>query len=281
VEPVARALGPDDLDACLALSAEASWNQTDADWRMLFETGETQGIFLGGKLVASAGIAIHGGRIGWICMVLVTPSEQRKGLATQLLGWAIERCAARGLIAGLDATPAGRQVYEKLGFLDVYGVKRLQRGDGSKAVAVPTNPAVREAVAGDLGAIAEFDTPRFGADRSPLLERWYRRMPGLAHLALDESLVGYCLAREGRNATHVGPLVADDDATAIALFEAVLARIDGPCFIDVPDRQERLQSWLEDRGFAVQRPFTRMLIGRSEPLDRPDAIYALAGPEFS
>jgi GNAT superfamily N-acetyltransferase len=278
---MARALGPDDLDACLALSAEAGWNQTDADWRMLFEAGETRGIFLGGRLVASAGIAIHGGRIGWICMVLVTPSEQRKGFATQLLRWAVERCAERGLIAGLDATPAGRQVYEKLGFLDVYGVKRLQRGTGSSAVAMPATAAVRGALVGDLDAIAEFDAPRFGADRSALLERWYRRQPALAHVALDGSLVGYCLAREGLNATHVGPLVADDENMAIALLEAVLARIEGPCFIDVPDRQEGLQSWLEGQGFAVQRPFTRMLIGRSEPLDRPDAIQALAGPEFS
>lgn len=281
MEPVARALGPDDLDACLALSAEANWNQTAADWQMLFETGETRGIFLGGKLAASAGIAIHGGRIGWICMVLVTPSEQRKGLATQLLGWAIERCTERGLIAGLDATPAGRRVYEKLGFLDVYGVKRLQRGGGSRAAAVSMNPNVHKAGAGELAAIAEFDAPRFGADRSPLLERWHLRQPGLAYVALDGRLTGYCLAREGRNATHVGPLVADDDATAIALLEAALTKIDGPCFIDVPDRQERLQSWLEDQGFVIQRPFTRMLIGRSEPLDRPDAIHALAGPEFS
>lgn len=279
---MARSLGPDDIDACLALSAEANWNQTAADWQMLFETSETRGLFRGEKLVASAGLAIHGGKIGWICMVLVTPSEQRQGLATQLLIWAIDRCEVLGLTAGLDATPAGRPVYEKLGFLDVYGIKRLQCGTRLSVSATSTVDAIRPVRADDLAAIAAFDGPRFGADRSALLSRWQARQPDLSFVArLNGDIVGYCLAREGRNATHVGPLVADDDATAMALLEAALERLQGPCLIDVPDRQERLQSWLKDRGFAVQRPFTRMLMGRAEPLDRPEAIHALAGPEFS
>ena len=68
------------------------------------------------ELVASALILPYGERIAWIAMVLTTERFRRRGLATQNLNWAIARCRERALIAGLDATPEGSEVYRPLGF---------------------------------------------------------------------------------------------------------------------------------------------------------------------
>lgn len=299
-----RLLTPGDLPACLALSDEAGWNQTAADWRMLLEIGEGNGLFRNGRLVATAGVAVHGGRIGWICMVLVTQAERRQGLATRLLRWAMELCEARGLVAGLDATPAGKQVYAGLGFRVVDGIKRLERGleqpppgpagvpdpDRDRSAREPASVSRPDAAAcgvrpvrrAQIAAVAAYDLPRFGADRTPIIARWLDGHGDLAYQAVSAGRVrGYCLAREGRHAIHVGPAVADDDATAIAILEAVLQGVSDPACIDVPDRHQAVIDWLLEQGFTYRRPFARMLAGGGELPGGRDSIYALAGPEFS
>ena len=47
-----------------------------------------------------------------------------------------------------------------------------------------------------------------------------------------------------------------------------------------PELQASFVEWLEGAGFEFQRPYARMLLGRSRPIDRKDTIFAPAGPEF-
>ena len=275
-------LGPAQLEACQQLSIEAGWNQTQADWSFILEHGLVLGIANGERLVASAGVVPYGKRFGWICMVLVTASERRKGLASRLMSACMQWLADRGAIAGLDATPAGREVYRQLGFCDVYPITRLQRPvemglAGGQIDA--TNIHLIEAA--DLDRIAAFDRESFGENRQALLAEWRRRVPSAALLARGgDEIEGCVFARDGRVATQIGPLIARDAATAISLLRACLGRLSGPVFIDVPDRHRAVRDYLEAHGFSVQRTFTRMLLGRAEPLDRPERIVALAGPEF-
>jgi hypothetical protein len=123
--------------------------------------------------------------------------------------------------------------------------------------------------------------PVFGEDRRALLGAWLRRQPLVAHIAVAGSeIAGFVLGRDGRRATQIGPLIAEDAGTAVRLLEAALAAIDGPVFIDVPDHHAEVQGWLAAGGFTVQRAFTRMLLGRSKPLDDPSRVMAITGPEF-
>ena len=58
-------------------------------------------------------------------------------------------------------------------------------------------------------------------------------------------------------------------------------RIDGPVYIDLADAQvASCARLLEASGFAAQRPFTRMLLGRRESFDDGSRTYAVIGPEF-
>jgi len=275
-------LGPAHLDACQQLSIEAGWNQNANDWSFILEHGIVLGMTRGAQLIATAGVVPYGQKFAWICMVLVTASERRNGLASRLMTACMDWCEARGAIAGLDATPAGREVYRQLGFRDVYPLTRLQRVDGSPAVSPPARSAdIRPLVEADLDAVADFDRAAFGEDRSALLRDWRRRVPRAAFVASGaDGVSGFVLAREGRVATQIGPLVARDEPVAAALLRAGLAEIDGPVFIDVPDRHTGLRHCLDSLGFTVQRSFTRMLRGRAKPLDAPERIFALTGPEF-
>ena len=270
----------------MPLSAEAGWNQTAADWSLMLNLGEGFGLWTPeGRLVATTIVLPFGGRFAWIGMVLVTNDFQRRGLAARLLRHAVDVLVKRGLTPMLDATPAGARVYEPLGFVGLYGLQRLRAPAASQPASVSAAPpprvSVRPAIPADLGAIAAFDAPAFGAGRAPILAHFLARRPERAFVAeASGRLVGYVLARDGRAAHHPGPLVADDQATAIALADRALAGVGDAVYIDVLDRHETLRAWLAGRGFVPQRPFTRMAHRRDAPFDDPDRVMAIAGPEL-
>jgi GNAT superfamily N-acetyltransferase len=272
---ITRTLRPDDAEAAVALSSEAGWNQTASDWHFMLEAGEARGqLTPAGALVASALILPYDERIAWIAMVLTTESHRRRGLATANLHWATLRCAARGLIAGLDATPASREVYAPLGFTDLWGLQRL-RAEGPDSLPEPRHPlvvrAMREA---DLAAVTAMDAEAFGAVRGTLLAYLRACQPGSAWIAHEPggTLAGFVLGRPGRVTLHIGPLLARDPDVATALAARALAHQSGPVSIDVPDGQQAFRQRLLEAGFAPLRPFTRMLRG--------DKLFAVAGPEL-
>ena len=283
-EPLAsRRLEPDDAAAAFALSTEAGWNQTALDWRFMIEAGETRGQFTpAGALVASALILPYGDRVAWIAMVLTTKSHRRRGLATGNLRWAIERCDARGLIAGLDATPAGREVYAPLGFTDLWGLQRLRAERPVLEEESAPGAKIRPMKADDLPAIAELDAEAFGARRDALLAHLQRRQPGCAWIAHAPGgrLAGFLLGRDGRATLHLGPLIADEPGVATALVARALAGTAVPVSIDVPDRQSPFRERLIEAGFAPMRPFTRMLRCNKAALGRADRCFVIAGPEL-
>jgi hypothetical protein len=272
-----------DLDACCALSVEAGWNQNANDWRLILDQGYVVGMRRprDGVPVATAAVLPYGGRFGWICMVLVTTAERRRGHATRLVAHCLDWLNQRRLIPGLDATPAGREVYRGLGFRDIYPITRLQ-SEGVAAMAPPQAEAdIARLEPADLGAVAAYDEAAFGADRTPILAALRSRRPHMAFVARRGGAVcGYVVGRDGRLATQLGPVVADDGKIARALMARALAQADGPVFLDLLDRHKDIAGWLGEIGFGAQRPYTRMLVGRSEPIDSIERTFLIAGPEL-
>jgi GNAT superfamily N-acetyltransferase len=280
---ITRPLRPDDAEAAAALSNEAGWNQTASDWRFMLAAGEARGqLTPAGALVASALILPYDERIAWIAMVLTTESHRRRGLATANLHWATLRCAARGLIGGLDATPAGREVYSPLGFTDLWGLQRLRAERPGNLPEPRHSLVIRPMHEDDLAAVTAMDAEAFGAARGALLAylragqpscAWTTHVPGGA-------LAGFVLGRPGRATLHIGPLIARDPDVATALAARALMQQSGPVSIDVPDGQGVFRQRLIEAGFAPLRPFTRMLRRSGAPPAAPGLTFAIAGPEL-
>ena len=273
-------LKPADLADANALVAEAGWNQTTEDWRIFLDCGTAYAVRRDDRVVATAAWLPYGGRCAWISMVLVTAAARRRGLATQLLHRCIADVTAAGLVPVLDATPAGRTVYAPLGFQETWGFARFA---AQQRVEAPTAPgpkieAITDAVWPDIIA---YDAAAFGADRSQVLARLRGRLPGANLIARrDGRLTGMLLGRDGRAAAHLGPLIAEDDATAIALLARALGAVSGTVYIDIADAKSGVRDWLERIGFTMQRPFTRMLLGRAQSFDDVARTFAVIGPEF-
>jgi GNAT superfamily N-acetyltransferase len=310
----------DDMGDANALVRAAHWNQIEADWRVFLDYGTVYAVRDdNNRVIATAATLPHGG-FAWISMVLVAPEHRRKALGTKLLRRCIDDLLAQNLVPVLDATPAGREVYRPLGFLDAWGFHRLalrerpcpsaNPGQTEPASLLRSSPRKRgpRASAEDseiaaLGsrlrgnersidmviqkiddavwpALCRYDAEAFGADRSKLLNRLRGR--SLAELVATRGgrIVGFLMGRDGRVAAQLGPLIADDDATAQVLLARGIGVVGGPLYIDVPDSKTVLLDFLAAQGFTPERPFTRMLHGRSTGFEDAARTFALVGPEF-
>lgn len=272
------------LPGCLRLSQSANWNQNEADWRLMLGFGRGWGITLDDGTLAASTLALpYGARFAWVSMVLVLPEHRRKGYATRLLRVALADLAGQGRTPILDATPAGRAVYVQEGFRDTWGFKRFALK--AAAGAFGDDARVRPIVASDWTQILRLDLRAFGASREVLLRNLAARLP-LAALVVEQdgSVQGFALGRDGREANQIGPLVAPDESIAVMLFAAAASRLAAPTYIDIADHATALQSAAQALGFAVQRPFTRMVHGAgSAPAQAPgDAslVFCPAGPEL-
>jgi len=265
-------LGPQDAPACLALSDEANWNQTEDDWRFFLSHGSVFGIReKAGRLVATAALLPYTASAAWISMVLVTADWRRRGLATSLLDDCLALAKANGLTTWLDATPAGARVYGPLGFTPTLSIQRLgHEGSGAHAV-----PASEPAPTGALDDIAARDQRAMGFDRTALLRELSAR-PG-SRLVSRDSALG--LVRDGRKARHIGPLFADGPEDALALVTDVVRSEPGALLIDAVDSRDGLLRGLTEFGWTVERPFQRMRFGITT-MKAATPPMAGAGPEF-
>jgi GNAT superfamily N-acetyltransferase len=114
------------IEGGMALSKAANWNQNEADWQLFFDLGIGMGCSdQNGRLCATTMIIPLGARFAWISVVLVADDMRRRGLASQLTKWAVGELNRMGVVPYLDATPAGREVYLRLGFQDCWWLERL------------------------------------------------------------------------------------------------------------------------------------------------------------
>ncbi|MDQ2928656.1 MAG: GNAT family N-acetyltransferase [Pseudomonadota bacterium] len=282
--PRIEALRPGDASGGLRLSDAAGWNQVEDDWALFIEHGHSLGARDGeGRLVATAAALPYGADAGWISMVLVDEAWRHRGLASALVRECIADLQTRGALPLLDATEDGAAVYRGLGFAAGLAFDRWQ-SDGSSSApggapgGASASGVVRRASRGDLDRIASLDRAASELDRQFLFARLLARADTHAWLVADDN--GFIVARRGRRATQVGPLVAAHARQAVALLEAALEDTSGPAYVDVPAAQQEIAGWLERRGFRRQRSFVRMSLGAAYPPEVGDRCFTLAGPEF-
>jgi hypothetical protein len=177
----------------------------------------------------------------------------------------------------LDATPRGKEVYDKLGFSDEFGLLRLvHRGVPQVEAPHEASPLVL------LEQFAPRDEAAFGANRVDLMSRLQNQAPDLAWRIGDgDRLSAICLGRSGTQFTQLGPVIAEDTASARAVVSTALSSLSGEAVVlDVPEQREEFIGWLKSLGFTVQRPYTRMVLGPPRMTAPAERLFAICGPEF-
>ena len=265
-----RLLQAADLASAVTLSRLAGWNQTMDDWQTLLRLDPLGcfGMEVDDRIVATTTLLCYGSRLAWIGMVLTLPDYRRMGFAKRLVQAALERSAALKMESvGLDATPEGQPLYEKLGFKTEQIIERWYHdGRWTHPAQKPSSPSAQYSL--------ETDVEVFGADRALLLrELALRNPPNIVDGA-------YCFSRNGTRSRYLGPCVAQEQKAARLVIEQCLRGAPGSgWYWDLLSANKSAFELAKDFGFVLQRRLERMVFGDS--VKRKDAmVYAIAGFEL-
>jgi GNAT superfamily N-acetyltransferase len=277
-----RVLTESDIPAAMRLKEAAGWNQTENDWRLLLKLAP-EGCFaatLAGEVVGTTTTTVYDDGLAWIGMVLVHPDNRRLGIATKLLETALDYLHPKAGTIKLDATAAGRPVYEKLGFRVESMIERWTRDvEGMTNHASPIRMSSLNVET--LDELVVLDRRAFAADRGKIIESLLKLAVAAPVLerAEDGSLIGYALSRNGSNAAYIGPVVMTDSRRIGPLLDKVLGPLrEQRVYIDFNTRFRDGLPALRERGFAKQRELIRMSKGDGSKCTS-EFVFAIAGPE--
>jgi predicted N-acetyltransferase YhbS len=209
-----------------------------------------------GRPVGMVGVTNYD-TFAYVGLMAVDPAAQRQGIGLLLMQALL---AKHYPTMHLDATDSGAPLYRRVGFVDDGEAFVYER---TETVVTVSHANVRLMQQADLGAMAAFDRPIFGADRSRVLQQLFNEVPGRAFVVIDDvgQVAGFLFAQ----AATLGPWVAATPEAATALLATVLATIslDRPRVL-VAGEQHPAHQILKECGFTMQRRLVHMRRGMGE-----------------
>ncbi len=272
-----RYMTRDDLPGAVALTGRVGWSYDLADWTRLFDLA-TDGCFVieeeGRGIIGTTTTISYGSALAWIGMVIVDPERQRQGCGRQLVRAALDHLIARATERiMLDSSPAGRPLYEQMGFRRLHHIEHWE-GRASTFLG----PRAARLRLDDLPALLEFDAAMFGIDRSRVLAQQVEHFPEIAWVSWSrEGLQGYLLGRARATGVVLGPWLATSPAAAEELLRAALEQLQGKQVImNLPDDNARAIVLAHSHNLSRSRTATRMIYRDAQPIRREPLIeYAI------
>ena len=276
MNPTIRCLTVADIPSGMRLKDQNGWNTRPEDWRRQLEL-EPEGCFaaeLDGQVIGTACGCIFES-VAWINLVLVDRALRGRGIGTALMRTVLAWLEERGVPSiRLDATPLGRPIYEKLGFVAEH---ELTRYEGIMPALPVDADAVTLAAASDLPLLAEFDQRITGTNRAKLLGYLHRQLH-LYVMRQNTRIMGYAALRPGSRSRHIGPCLGEAPACR-NLFAAVSQVLCGESvYMDIPAANAEANELAAQSGMKTQRRLTRM--GRGVRVhENLEQLWCSFGPE--
>src|SRR5471032_1577168 len=269
-----------DIPTAHALSMAFSWPHRPEDWQFAVEQGtgfvaEEDGVVIGTGLCWK-----YGTDRGSLGLVIVSPEHQGRGIGRKLMELLLEELGPR--ITFLHATPAGRPLYEKLGFNVCDTLEQFQGNVGETLpVTLPDGERLRHATTADFPAIVELATRASGLERKAMMSALLEMGENVV-LERDSEIIGFSNLRRFGRGQVIGPMVAmhsPDDLRAKALIGYWLDSREGQFIrIDVPSGAS-LADWLVAQGLKCVDTTVKMV--RNAPAvahqGASDPVYRLYG----
>lgn len=271
-----RAMTEADLGQAHQLSVEVGWPHRPEDWRLVFSLGHG---FIAcdaiGRALGSAMWWPLGENLATVGMVITSPRLQAQGSGRRLMDMVFAQTGTRDL--RLNSTRAGYRLYRSLGFEPIGRIFQHQgRAMTLEADAEPIEGTMlRPATPADLAIVARLDTQACGADRTAAIAALLAVSVGIVAERGGQP-VGFSLCRPFGRGHVVGPIVAQDDAVAIALTRPHVAVHEGE-FLRVDTAQENgaFGAYLEASGLTMYDTVTPMIRGAAHAGTGPVRTFGL------
>ena len=163
-----RDLTRTDIDAAVALATAQGWRDRRSFYDLVIRTSTSRPRVgtVGGRVIAT-GIATANGAVGWLGGIVVDARFRQRGYGRAITEDLIRLLRAAGCSTlSLEATNAGRPMYERMGFRVTTHYHQIEAGHLDGLPDPPAGTSVRRLDAADLPAVFELDLAATSEDRS-------------------------------------------------------------------------------------------------------------------
>jgi ribosomal protein S18 acetylase RimI-like enzyme len=271
-----RPMSDAQVGLAVAWAAREGWNPGRHD-AATFHAAAPGGFYVGlldGEPVATISVVDYGERYSFVGFYIVEPAHRGQGFGLRLWREALPLSGTR--VVGLDGVLDQRATYEASGFRLAYLNARYEgRGGGSRpADLVSTNDVA-------FDELAAYDRSIFGFDRDAFLRAWLAQPEGigLVDRRADGVIGGWAFVRPCVEGHKVGPLFADDAATAERLLAGAASSAPGPLFLDVPTTNPAAVDLARSAGMQIVFETVRMYTG-DDPTPGPGRVFGVTSFEL-
>lgn len=222
-------------------AAHEGWNPGQHDADIFWHTDSHAFIAaeLCGELIGGGTITSYQGAFGFMGFFIVRPEFRGRGLGHALWCARRDRLLDRlgpGASIGMDGVFDMQAYYARGGFEFSHRDIRY-RADIPVGAAPSANPDIVDLAQIPFDDVLAYDRTCFPAERTPFLRAWIDQPDARALGCVRAGrLAGYGVVRRCRDGCKIGPLFADDAATATALYEQLADfAAGGPLFLDAPE----------------------------------------------
>lgn len=238
-----RSASAEEFAIAMDWAAAEGWNP-GLDDLAAFHAADPQGFIMGwldGEPVSSISVVRYGAAFGFLGFYIVHPDHRGKGYGWQT--WQRGMACLEGCTVALDGVVDQQKNYKKSGF--VLAGRNVRHGGvpllaGAK---VTGKTDIRPVTGANIDAVIDYDRAFFAGPREDFIRAWALPAEGVRRHALAAvaggAVTGYGVIRDCRNGRKIGPLFAENPATADALFVALCNTADGgegpgEVFLDTP-----------------------------------------------
>lgn len=249
-----------DLEMVLDWAAAEGWNP-GLDDAAAFLAADPHGFFMAeqdGRPAAAISVVNHEARHAFLGLYICRPEFRGRGIGFALWTHAMRHAGPRSI--GLDGVPAQQGNYARSGFAATGSTLRLE---GRVSAAWP-GATLRPSGPGDAGALAALDRAAVGHERLAFLHSWTADSPARRTVVAEgpSGLAGFATGRLCRSGAKIGPVIAPDCPTALALIGGAAAALGtDEISVDVPHQNTLLLARLADAGFVETFRTARMVRG--------------------
>lgn len=233
--PIIRPLSAAEMSLPLDWAGAEGWNPGLGD-AAAFHAADREGFLvaeLEGRPLGVISAVRAGADFGFVGFYIVTPEYRGNGYGMAL--WRAAMARLEGWTAGLDGVVAQQGNYARSGF--VLAHRNLRYGGVARRTGGAPAAGVRPAAEIAFDRLLVYDAAHFGRARPEFLRAWLA-LPESRALAYESggALRGFGVVRRCRDGCKIGPLFAEDEAAAEALFAGLADfAADGRLFIDPPE----------------------------------------------
>ena len=238
------------------------------------------GYFDQDTMIGGGSIVSYGGEMGFMGFFIVRPDYRAKGLGTEL--WFLRRNTLLGRLQpnapiAMDGILAMQPFYQKGGFVVDYRDERYEKIGQS----YPANPLVQPTTANDFEGIVALDKACFGVERAHFFKLWLETKGSKSFSYVDKGgLQGIAVMRPAQTGYRIGPLYAENETVAVALYERCLSEAVGEAgYLDIPVSNEAAVNLVKTYNATYVFECARMYYG-APPKTAMDKLFGLTAFEI-